>query len=331
MTRFWIGAAAALWLGALAIAEEPSEVRRPISPQKALSEPRVTDAEGLAARAEKVSPVERRAAPAPPAPAEPVPVVPEGDGQRRHTRIVLRLKAVPANNIAETINRFLRAEGQAAPSGSAPSVVIVPDVLSNSLVIGGPAAAVEKVQELVAKLDHVAALVRLEVVIGDVPVGQADARPEEVRKRMDVLVQAQLTTLDNQPAFLQVGRREGRITGAVSSPVGRTNTVTTENVGTILAVTPRVGADGAVTMQLDIEDSRLGPLDEGVVLAVPSQGEAIRTPSSDKLTTQTTLRIPDGQTVVVGAAARQPKSGKQRLILVTPHVLPVGPEATRGK
>jgi type II secretory pathway component GspD/PulD (secretin) len=136
-----------------------------------------------------------------------------------------------------------------------------------------------------------------------------------------------LTTLDSQPAHIQVGRREPRITGVNMSQVGRSNTITLENVGTILKFTPRVGADRVVTLELNVEDSRLGPAEEGAVVVAPTQGEVIRSPVIDTLSVQTTLRIPDGQTVVLGGMARQAKAGKQRVILVTPHVLPIGGEA----
>ena len=41
----------------------------------------------------------------------------------------------------------------------------------------------------------------------------------------------------------------------------------------------------------------------------------------------TTLSVADGQTVVLGAAARQPNSGTERLVLVTPRIQLVGSRA----
>jgi Flp pilus assembly secretin CpaC len=205
---------------------------------------------------------------------------------------------------------------------------------------------------LVAQLDHAAVMIRLEVIVGDVPTAKAEggipvaeaggkadsaktpanaARPEEIRQQMEVLIQAQLTTLDNQTAHLQLGRREPTITAVMMNQTGRTNSVTPQNVGTILSLTPRAGADGTVTMQLDVEDSRLGPADEGVAIFAPGQGETVRAPVIDTAMAQTTLQIPDGQTVVLGSMTRQSKSGKQRVILVTPHVLPIGGEAKPAK
>jgi len=40
---------------------------------------------------------------------------------------------------------------------------------------------------------------------------------------MEVVIRGQLTTLDNQPAFLQMGQRVPRVTGTMSGTPGRNN------------------------------------------------------------------------------------------------------------
>jgi type II secretory pathway component GspD/PulD (secretin) len=50
----------------------------------------------------------------------------------------------------------------------------------------------------------------------------------------------------------------------------------------------------------------------------------IRSPRIDTTTIQTTIRIPDGQTAVLGSSARESKSGKEMLIVVTPHIIGLG-------
>ena len=351
MTRIWAGIAVACLLGlGVAGAAEIGKPDRPMPRRPSLRGqpergPSAASAAGAVSR--DASPGSTgAAAPAvahPPAPGvtEPVPVVPAKEGERRHTRVVVRLKGVPALDVANTVNQLLRAEGQAVKSAAARSVVIVPDPVSNSLVIGGPPDAVEEVRKLVEELDRPAVMVRLEVVIGEAPAGEVkdgpagakqDAkkpapgaagplRPVAKPENLEIVVRGELTTLDNQAAFLQVGRREPRVTGSSFGPPGRMNQITMENVGTIVGFTPRVGADQAVTLAIDIEESRLGPPEEGAAISVSSQGETTRTPNTETLTAQTTLRIPDGQTVVLGGMARQSKSGKARVILVTPHVL----------
>ena len=282
----------------------------------------------------------------------PVPVVSTAD-RTKHKRQVFRLKAIPASDAAKTLEHFFRAEGKAVvPGASIRQVAIVPEMIGNSLIVSGPPDAVEEVGQLLEKLDQSAAMVRIEVIIAEVPAaagsppaGKPPAAPDqkpatgsaakkahgagqlrvvEKPEQMEPLVSAQLTTLANNPAYCQMGKREPRITGSHMMPTGRVSSVTMESTGTIVAFTPRVGPDRVVTLEIDVEDSRLGPEAEGVVIAESKEGSPVRSPATETLTAQSTLRIADGQTVALAGQARQAKSGKERIILVTPHVLPIG-------
>jgi hypothetical protein len=186
--------------------------------------------------------------------------------------------------------------------------------------------------ERTAPVPEAAAIIRLEVVVGEMPAAKtgADApapSAEEIRKQMEVLFRAELTTLDNQPAFVQAGRREARVTGVTVNTWGRTNNVTLDDVGTIVKFTPHVLADRSVNVQLNVTDLRPGPMEEGVVIAAPTNGEAVRSPIMEHSETNTTLHIANGETVVVSDVVRTPKTDKPRVILVTAHVLPIGGEA----
>jgi len=322
MARTWIGTALALWFGVnIALAQETRKAERGVPLRPSMP------ATGVPLTAQT--------------PAEPVPVVPARDGEHRHVRVVIRLRGAPAMDLAAKVNELLRGEGHAVPVAAARNVMVVPEPVSNSLLVGGPPEAVEEVERLVDRLDQPAVMVRLEVLIVEVPAGKvkvgtsepkaegrrgerAAAEPirlDQLPEQTEILARAQLTTLSNQPAFIQMGRREPRITGSTKTATGTVNSVTVENVGTIVGLTPRVGADRAVTINVDIEDSRAGPAEQGTPIAVFSEGETVRMPNVDTLKVQTTLRIPDGQTVVASGMAREAKSGKERLILVTPHVL----------
>ena len=72
----------------------------------------------------------------------------------------------------------------------------------------------------------------------------------------------QVTTLDNQPAFIQVGQRVPRITQRDVTDRWRrraNSRCTSKNVGLILLVTPRISPDGLVVMDIDAERSEVGP------------------------------------------------------------------------
>jgi hypothetical protein len=300
------------------------------------------------------------------------PPTADSNGQR-HTRCVLPLKNSPATQLAQTITKLFATEQQQQQQTGrfelAAYTAIVPDTVSNCLIVSGSAEAVNEVKSMVAQLDRAAMMVRLDVVLGDVPMASAPvagagakatatklltnpADAKDLRKQMEVLFEAQLTTLDNQPACLKASRVEPSISSVSMSPMlspssrqsrltpeqlqqiqmqqqqmQRTNSVTMQNVGTVLSLTPRVNVDGVVTMQLDINDSRLGPKDEGVPLYTPATGEPVRAPVTDTMTLQTTIKVANGQTLVLSSIARQAKNGKQRVLLVTPHVFAVGDAA----
>ena len=85
-------------------------------------------------------------------------------------------------------------------------------------------------------------------------------RAMQESRRLDVLSRPQVRTLDNQPAFIQVGQRVPRIVASNLTQGGlQTNSVELENVGLILGVTPRISPDGTVVMEIDAEKSALGP------------------------------------------------------------------------
>jgi hypothetical protein len=183
-------------------------------------------------------------------------------------------------------------------------------------------------------------MVRVEFVLAEVPAGDQSGptgpnpdakgsgadrteplRPAALPKGSEILAEGELTTLENQPAYLRVGRREARVVGSSVSQMGIVNSVTFENVGTKIGLTPRVAADRTVAVQVDLEDSRLGPREAGVVIMAPDKGEPVRTPNVEMLSVQTTVRIADGKTVVIGGMARESKSGKHLMIWLTPHVM----------
>ncbi|MEZ6106210.1 MAG: secretin N-terminal domain-containing protein [Pirellulaceae bacterium] len=108
-------------------------------------------------------------------------------------------------------------------------------------------------------------------------------------RRMEVLSRPQVRTLDNQPAFIQIGQRVPRIANSTTNQNGQTNSVLLENVGLILAVTPRIGPDGTVVMEIDAEKSSLGPELEGIPVSVSVDGTIIRAPRIDTTTAQATV------------------------------------------
>lgn len=125
-------------------------------------------------------------------------------------------------------------------------------------------------------------------------------RALEQSKSLEILSRPQVVTLDNQPAFIQVGQRVPRIVGTQLNQIGQVNNIEMENVGLILGVTPRISPDGNVVMEVDAEKSKLAPEDEGIPISVSVDGSVIRSPRVDIITAQTTVSAATGQTIVIG-------------------------------
>jgi type II secretory pathway component GspD/PulD (secretin) len=136
------------------------------------------------------------------------------------------------------------------------------------------------------------------------------------------LVRPQLLTVDGQEATVQAGYREPKITGVSRSPRGQTNSVTLENLGTLVAATPNILPDGRILIELSVETSDFGPETEATVVATSDDGPEIRSPRTDTHMIKTTVSTRDGQTVVVSDQIRA-RSGKvtETFVLLTAHLI----------
>ena len=131
--------------------------------------------------------------------------------------------------------------------------------------------------------------------------------------QVEVLERPQITTLDNQPANVQVGQRVPTITSVTTNALtGQANSVTFQNVGVILGVTPRISPDGLVVMQIDAEKSALEPEATGIPIFSSPTGQVIRSPIIDTTVAQTTVSAMDGQTIVLGGLITKTKNDSHR-------------------
>lgn len=264
-------------------------------------------------------------------------------GTRWHKRIVHRVKHCPAADVAKTLAEFYKSDG---------GLVIVPDPLSNCLLISAVPGALEEVVRTVEELDRPPAVVSIEVLIAEVKLKAAetadkqsgaapaisgesvDAQLRALQKRgdVDVLCRPRLMTISNQAAFIHIGSREPTTVGSSVTQAGRQSTVTLENVGLIVGVTPRVCGDGLITMQIDVEKSEVGPQQEGMPVAESPGVQPMRRPRITTLTAQSTLCVPDGQTAVLGGLVSESTSRRtEMIILVVPRIVDAKPKAEKPK
>jgi type II secretory pathway component GspD/PulD (secretin) len=292
--------------------------------------------------AEERKPIPAARKPLPPQPAR-VTARPSVAKPDKRVRKVCRVRHVPAQDLANVVHGVLRSESQTGngPAGRAQAVAIVPDSITNSLIISAAPQVFEEIIDMVEILDHRPATVQVRALIAEFSTEEADpALLDELAtsaadKSIDELAaklqklpglrllgRPQVTVLDNQAGFLQLGERVPRITGSQVSPVGRTNTVVMDNVGLILGVTTRTNSEGLVTMEIDVEKSHVGPEEEGIPVSVPKDGDPIRTPRIETLTLQTTVSARSDQTIVLGGLrGRSENRETQLILLVSPRIV----------
>ena len=337
--------------------------------------------------------------------------------QRKNT--VYRLKNAPADAVARSVNDFLRSERtvqQAAPGAISPfqqiesEVVVVPEPVSNSLIISATPRFFDEIEVLVEKLDAQPPQVMIQVLIAEVtlnntnefgvelglqdsllfdrsllgnlvtttttaqasspsgiltgttqnvlgatntpgfafngaPLGNSGApsslatasnvagqavsnfgvntvnsqlgygglvlsassenvsvliRALQQSNRLEILSRPQIRTLDNQPAFIQIGQRVPRIITASVTQVGAVNGVVLENVGLILGVTPRISPEGMVVMEVDAEKSEVDVVNQGIPVSISASGAVIRSPIFNITTASTTVSANSGETIIIG-------------------------------
>ncbi|AMV16319.1 Putative type II secretion system protein D precursor [Planctomyces sp. SH-PL14] len=122
------------------------------------------------------------------------------------------------------------------------------------------------------------------------------------KRNVRVLSRPQVLAVDNQLAQIQVGQQVPIVTGFQTNALGTANpTVTQDNAGIILTVTPRISPEGQIVMEVAAEKSAFQTGAAGVPIYVdPTTGNTITSPIKDITTARTTVKVPDGQTIVVG-------------------------------
>jgi type II secretory pathway component GspD/PulD (secretin) len=134
-------------------------------------------------------------------------------------------------------------------------------------------------------------------------------------QRLQVVSRPQVQTLDNQPAFVQVGARVPRITNSTPNQFGQvTNSTELINVGILLGVTPRTSPDGLIVMEINAEKSEVGPEATGIPIFVNENGDVIRSPQIFITTAQTTVSARNGQTVILGGLITKNRTQETRRV-----------------
>ncbi len=144
---------------------------------------------------------------------------------------------------------------------------------------------------------------------------QEQVRALDENERLKILGRPQIMTLENQPAFIQVGSRVPRITGTTVQSRGQANQIQLENVGLILAVTPRVSAEDTVVMEIDLEMSDVRENDD-VVLSSMKDGPEIHASEIVTTTAQSTVTVASGKTILLGGMTKKSEGHRIEMVML---------------
>jgi general secretion pathway protein D len=135
----------------------------------------------------------------------------------------------------------------------------------------------------------------------------ASVRAAAAEGLVKVVSSPNILASNNKEAKIQVGSSEPIPTGVYTSTtatVGTSGIVETsveyKDIGTIVTVTPRISDGGLVTMEINVEDSALGPIQQ--------VGNLQNVRSFIKRTAKTVVSIVEGQTLVMGGLIRDEKT-----------------------
>lgn len=112
----------------------------------------------------------------------------------------------------------------------------------------------------------------------------------------EVLSRPSILARNNQPATISLGQQVPLVSNTRFDAVnGQINTVTYQNVGIILRVTPFITPDGMVEMIVSPETSQLADRSQWVPISQGALAPVINSRLAD-----TVVVVPDGQTVIIG-------------------------------
>jgi general secretion pathway protein D len=111
-------------------------------------------------------------------------------------------------------------------------------------------------------------------------------------KNVTILSTPRIFTSNNRPAEINISTQTPYVSSVVTTDNTQTFAVEYLDVGVILQVTPQISPDGMVTMDVTQEASEL--------LGFENLGGNARAPTVANRSAQATVRVMDGQTVILG-------------------------------
>jgi type II secretion system protein D len=133
------------------------------------------------------------------------------------------------------------------------------------------------------------------------------------RRTLHVLSRPQVRTTHNNEALVNVGQNVPLVDGVTVSQLGQANPqIVRYETGITLRVTPRITPDGIIAMAVYAEKSGLAGTD--VPVFVNTDGSTITSPIINQSVANTTVNVPNGQTIVIGGMITKSDQSLERKV-----------------
>ena len=133
------------------------------------------------------------------------------------------------------------------------------------------------------------------------------------RRTLHVLSRPQVRTTHNNLARVNVGQSVPVVNGVTVSQLGQANPqIIRQDTGITLEVTPRITPDGIIAMKVFASKSGLAGTD--VPVFVNSDGSTINSPIINQSIADTTVNVPNGQTIVIGGMITKSDQSLERKV-----------------
>jgi type II secretory pathway component GspD/PulD (secretin) len=247
-------------------------------------------------------------------------------------RLLYAVRNGPAKDVAAALNKLFKGDLDVEAVGE-PS--------ANCLLISGKPAAVAEAVKALELLDRRTRLVAVEVTLLDLaadkevddkgltgPAADVTAKIADMQKRGQVaaVTRLQLTAAENHASEARHGESKPMVVGVTRRGDGvASRSITYRNTGTQVSLTPRLGQDGTVYLDLNVESARLHTPADGVMIGQDEKGEALRAAEVLLAKVSAKVAVAPGQVVAVEGMQSSSKSSPFRtVVLVTAHALDEG-------
>ena len=242
-------------------------------------------------------------------------------------RGVYVVKYAAAKDLAGILAKHFKgaAEIQAGPDGS------------NCLLVNAPPAVFDEVMKTLGQLDRRPQSVAVEVFVVELPAKKAEDKATEIDEkeltgtiaqvadRLDALrkkgqvsgvKRILLTTVEGQQGTLLLGETRPYTTGTTVTATGiARRSISYRDLGTQIKVTPQVAADGSVTLDLNVQDSRAR---ESATATVGKDEKGNPVPATEFLLTTLTgkVNVASGKAALAKDAKVVSKEGEGETLIV---------------